>query len=212
MKLHVLDIAVDDRLLDNDILCLTETQCETGSDTSIIESALQKKYTMHFNNSDNKFKSIAYGLSNDVEILAKEDFNGISIFNIRKQHFSNNPFSIALTYRCLNTQTSDFIDCSNYVVSSSIDVLLGDFNIDALDEVAYRRLKDTLSSYNLKVLEPTHLDGALLDHVYLHKTFEHDKLVMSVVNNIYFSDHNAASVLLRFRQNSDNDIDFNIRV
>ena len=35
---------------------------------------------MHLNNSDNKFKSIAYGLSNDAEILAKEDFNGISIF------------------------------------------------------------------------------------------------------------------------------------
>ena len=93
-------------LLDNDILCLTETQCEAGSDTSIIESALQKKYTMHFNNSDNKFKSIAYGLSNDVEILAKEDFNGTSIFNIRKQHFSNNSFSVALIYRCPNTQPS----------------------------------------------------------------------------------------------------------
>ena len=35
-----------------------------------------------------------------------------------------------------------FIDCLNYVVGSGIDVLLGDFNIDALlDEVAYRRLK-----------------------------------------------------------------------
>ena len=31
-----------------------------------------------------KFKSIAHGLSNDIEILAKEDFNGTSIFNIRK--------------------------------------------------------------------------------------------------------------------------------
>ena len=38
------------------------------------------------------------------------------------------------------------------LVSSGIDVLLGDFNIDALDEVAYRRLKDTLSGYNFKVL------------------------------------------------------------
>ena len=141
MKLHVLDVAIDDYLLD-DILCLTETQCEAGSDTSIIESALQKKYIMHFNNSDNKFKSIAYGLSNDVEILAKEDFNGICIFNIRKQHFSNNSLSIVLIYRCPNTQTSAFIDRLNYVVGSGIDVLLGDFNIDALlDEVAYRRLK-----------------------------------------------------------------------
>ena len=117
---------------------------------------------MHFNNSDNKFKSIAYGLSNHVEVLAKKGFNGISIFNIGKQHFSNNPFSIALIYRCPNTQTSAFIDGLNYVVGSDIDVLLGGFNVDALDEVAYKRLKDTPSSYNLKMLEPTHLDGALL--------------------------------------------------
>ena len=37
---------MDDCLLENDILCLTETQCEAGSDTSIIKSALQKKYTI----------------------------------------------------------------------------------------------------------------------------------------------------------------------
>ena len=80
---HVLDIAMDDRLLDIDISRLTETQCETGIDTLIIESALQSRYTMHFNNSNNKLKSIAYCLPNDVQILAKEDFNGISIFNIR---------------------------------------------------------------------------------------------------------------------------------
>ena len=69
-------------LLDNDILCLTETQCEAGSDTLIIQSAFQKKNTMHFNNSNKKFKSIAYGLSNAIEILVKEHFNGISIANI----------------------------------------------------------------------------------------------------------------------------------
>ena len=43
-------------------------------------------------------------------------------------------------------------------MGSGIDVLLGDFSTDVLDEVAYRRLKDTLSGCNLKVLEPTHLD------------------------------------------------------
>ena len=40
LKLHVLDIAMDDCLLTNDILCLTETQCGSGSDTSINEAAL----------------------------------------------------------------------------------------------------------------------------------------------------------------------------
>ena len=39
-------------VLDNDILCLTKTQCEAVSGTSIVEQALQKKYTMHFNNSE----------------------------------------------------------------------------------------------------------------------------------------------------------------
>ena len=91
---------------------------------------------INFNNSDNKFKSIAYDLLNDVEILVKEDFNGISIFNIRKQHFSNNTFSTALIYRCPNTQKSAFTDCLNYVLGSGIDISLGDFNVDALDEVA----------------------------------------------------------------------------
>ena len=58
---------------------------------------------MNINNKDHKFKSIAFGLSNDVEILAKEDFNGIFAFNIRKQHFSNNTFATALIYMCPNT-------------------------------------------------------------------------------------------------------------
>ena len=35
---------------------------------------------------------------------------------------------------------------------------------------------------------------------------------MSVVNNIYFSDHDAVTVQLRFRKNNDNDIDFDICV
>ena len=77
---------------------------------------------MHFNNSENKSQSIAYDLSNDVEILVKGDFNGISIFNIQKQHFINNPFSIALIDRCPNTQTSAFIDYLNYIVGSGMDV------------------------------------------------------------------------------------------
>ena len=75
LKLHVMDIAINDHLFDNDILCLTETECEAGSDNSIIDPALQKKYTMHFKNSDNKFKSIAYGLLRDLKILAKEELN-----------------------------------------------------------------------------------------------------------------------------------------
>ena len=62
------------------------------------------------------------------------------------------------------------------------------------------------------MLESTHLYGELLDHVYLHKTFEQNKSVMSVVNNTSFWDLDAVKMQLRFRQNSDNDIHFNIRI
>lgn len=34
----------------------------------------------------------------------------------------------------------------------------------------------------------------------------------SVLKNIYFSDHDDVKVWLRFRQNNDEDIDFNISV
>ena len=52
-------------------------------------------------------------------------------------------------------------------MGSGSDALLGDFNINALGEVAYKRLKNTLSSFNLKLLEPIHLAGTLLDHLNL---------------------------------------------
>ena len=88
-QLLVLDIAMDDRLLDNYILCLTETQCEAGSDDYWISF----EYAIHFNNIDNKStNSTAYGLSDVIEILANKDFNGICIFNIWKNILVIIPF------------------------------------------------------------------------------------------------------------------------
>ena len=55
--------------------------------------------------------------------------------------------------------------------------------------------------------EPTHLDGALLDHVYASVTY-----VTSLVNNIYFSDHDAVKVQIRFRRNDQEDINLNISI
>ena len=67
-----------------------------------------------------------------------------------------------------------------------------------------------MSNYDLKVSEPTHLDGALLDPVYIKKSSENDKHVTSLVNNVYFSDHDAVKVQIRFKDNSQGGIDFNI--
>ena len=73
-------------------------------------------------------------------------------------------------------------------------IFLGDFNINAFGGV--RALKEVFSNYNLNVSEPAHLDGALLDNIYIYikKSFENDKHVTSIVNNVYFSDHDAVKV------------------
>ena len=83
-----------------------------------------------------------------------------------------------------------------------IHILLGDFNIDAFDSDACAKLHGILSNYRVVVKEPTHLDGALLDHVYLHKLFP-SKNVNVVVKNISFSDHDAVKVQILIGGNDD---------
>ena len=49
---------------------------------------------MHLNNRDNKFKSIAYALSNDVEILVKEDLMEFLILTFKKNILVIVPFQL----------------------------------------------------------------------------------------------------------------------
>lgn len=66
-----------------------------------------------------------------------------------------------------------FIDCLRYLLGRNIDFFLGGFT-DELEEVP--NLKEVFCNYNLKVSEPTNLDGALLDHIYVSKLFENDNM------------------------------------
>ena len=105
-----------------------------------------------------------------------------------------------MIYRSPKSPLSEFIDCLQYLVGRNIDIFLGDFNIDAFEGV--RALKEVFSNYNLKVSEPTHLDGALLNHVYIKKSFAKDKHVTSIVNIVYCLDHDAVKVQIRFKDNT----------
>ena len=67
-----------------------------------------------------------------------------------------------------------------------MDIILGDFNINAFQE--YVRLRNVLSSYNHIVAVSTHISGSLLDHVYIHQEFSKELNMQSVID-IYFSDH-----------------------
>ena len=58
-KTHFRDFLIEKHLLDNDILCLTQTQLEINGDTYMMESALERQFKIHFNSDIRKFKSIA---------------------------------------------------------------------------------------------------------------------------------------------------------
>ena len=140
---------------------------QIDEDTSVIESRFQEHFKIHFNSNENKYRCIAFCYSNRVSVL---DHNAISIIAITKPQFYEYQITIALVYRSPNSSIASFLDQVVYFTNAkTIDILLGDFNIDAFDGDAYTRLDEVLSSYRLMVKEPTHLDGGLLDHVYLLK-------------------------------------------
>ena len=144
-------------MLDSDILCLTETQLQIDEDTSVIESRFQEHFKIHFNSNENKYRCIAFCYSNRVSVL---DHNAISIIAITKPQFYEYQITIALVFRSPNSSIASFLDQVVYFTNAkTIDILLGDFNIDAFDGDAHTRLDKVLSSYRVMVKEPTHLDG-----------------------------------------------------
>ena len=81
--------------------------------------------------------------------------------------------------------------------------MLGDFNNNAFCTDSHTSLKHILSDYNILVFEPTHLDGGLLDHVYVSNSFCVNIATTVVIKNIYFSDHDAVKLQITLRSNND---------
>ena len=77
-------------------------------------------------------------------------------------------FSSVLLYRSPNSCLQDFLDSlQSFLFYFKIDVILGDFNIDFFDINRQLRLTNILIEYTQIVDQPSHIDGALLDHVYV---------------------------------------------
>ena len=94
---------------------------------------------------------------------------------------------------------------------SMVHIILGDFNIDGLDALKWPKLGNILCNFEMIVSEPTHLDGAALDHVYLLKSFFNNKKVHCSIKNIYFSDHDTVRFKIECEYLPDG-IDFKVNV
>ena len=190
---YAIDTSCDTSLIDNDVLCLTETQLLPDQQALETESILSN-LSITYNTSPDKFQSLAFCHHSDVFILDHLKSQGISILKIRKSTFLNQPLSILLLYRKQSWSVSSFIDALSQLLYDPIDIILGDFNIDAL--VMPESLKTVLENYELVVKGPTHLSGSQLDHVYVTKTLLLQVGVSAVIRTVYFSDHGAIKINL----------------
>ena len=75
------------------------------------------------------------------------------------------------------------------------DIILGDFNINYLNDNDIKPLKTSMNFLNYKqiVQSPTFVSaGSLLDHVYVNPTLFN--IVQNSVISVYYSDHDAVTI------------------
>ena len=95
---HVKDIVSDSRIMNNDIIGLTETQISLSDSACRIDETFNF-FNINFNSNEDKFLSLAYGCRNNVAVLDKFDTNGVSIFSFNKYDFADRVFTLVLVYR-----------------------------------------------------------------------------------------------------------------
>jgi len=91
---------------------------------------------------------------------------------------------ILVCYRKNDLPTAQYLN-----VAYELDLILGDFNLKPNHEVS-----SILIDFRQVVLQPTHIAGATLDHVYIKNVlFENLRFDVSVMS-ISFSDHEMVKI------------------
>ena len=192
---HQNDLINDKDLLESDILCLTETQLT--SQTEPLESL--KQYNLIYNNSVDQFSSLMICCKRScVRVIESKNIPGATLFEISKSSFSQNTIKILLLYRKNSYGRERSIYMIRHFIDESdshIHIILGDMNINALDD-DNNYFAHFLSDYKQVVSDPTHISGTLIDHIYIHNDVFHESRVSSIIKSVYYSDHDAVQLKL----------------
>ena len=79
--------------------------------------------------------------------------------------------------------------------------VLGEFNLDGLDSDVFEQITSTLTSFYFVPFNCTHLNGSLIDQVFVRKTFFNKKKMASPDINVCISDHDAVDMRVEFKPN-----------
>ena len=196
---HNIDIKYDEHLTKCDILALTETQLLPHQSDSTIRETLCP-YTLHRqDHPSDKYSSLAICTKDNVQVLEKEYIPTINALVFVIFIFSTNKqTTLLLTYRKNNSNIQQYLEGLRYVLeTSSVDIVLGDFNVNYFDLDNNTPLNRLMTSYDYVqiVQSPTFMSaGSLLDHVYV-KQNSHNTIESTVVN-VYYSDHDAVKITI----------------
>ena len=104
-----------------------------------------------------------------------------------------------LLYWKQSSNILQYIDCLKYILNSyNIHIILGDFNINYLNDNQVQPHKSLMESFNFTQIltKPTFISsGSLLDHVYVSST--KFQIIENDVVNVYYSDHDAIKITVK---------------
>ena len=158
-----------------DILALTETQLLPHNSDDTIKEILHPYTLYRQDHPTDKYLSLVICTKENVNILQIQYFPNINgllykIFNCN----TNQNLTFLLIYRKNNSNTAQYVNCmDNILRTHSIDIILGDFNLNYLNpESSTMSLKQLMNSYCYTqiVNSPTFISaGTLLDQIIVNQ-------------------------------------------
>ena len=141
---HSIDIKFDKKIFNCDILLFTETQLRT----SVLDNDIQDHlypFILNRQDSHDRYSNLAFCTKTTVNINEKEYFpviNGLMFTTVFTSR-GNCEMRFLLLYRKQASNVQDFVNDLNHIVNLyTIDVILGDFNINYFDEKESQYLKN----------------------------------------------------------------------
>lgn len=192
LRKHSIDVKHDRNLFDSDIICFTETQLlSTTDDTEIVENL--HPFMIERQDHSDRYSSLAVCTKPNVTIEKKVYIPQINSLILTIDLNTHIKLNILLLYRKNGSSIPQFISHLEYALNrNKIDIVLGDFNINYLDNTIAEPLQITFQqlNYTQTVLNPTFVAaGSLIDHVYIRNQILSSTSTTSIP--IYYSDHDA---------------------
>ena len=187
---HYQDIVTDDILLKSDFIGLQETWLTSDESRETLEIP---GYNLHIN-SMGKGKGIASYYKRELFtpiIDIKKEFMQIS-------KFSSATLDITVLYRSRQGDMKKLNEYLNQIKGEDKpQLILGDFNFCYMDK-NFNATKNFLEKEKFKqlIIEPTHIEGNLLDQAYLRDT-DRTLEVEAETHSKYYTDHKGLALIIK---------------